>query len=115
MDNKQQVNVLRRDTCGDCGVKEGQLHRLGCNMERCLSCGGQLISCNCSKDWDRLRDRDRVPFISYPGYQGHPIEAPRGFWPWATHPRANRLAAYARLAKPSPGEDQPDMPIAEGR
>jgi hypothetical protein len=66
LEAKQQVNVLRRDTCGDCGAKEGQLHRLGCDMERCLSCGGQLISCDCSTDWDRLRDSDRVPFITYP-------------------------------------------------
>ncbi len=34
-------------TCHDCGAKEGEYHALGCDMERCPFCGGQLISCNC--------------------------------------------------------------------
>ena len=33
--------------CGDCAVKEGQIHELGCDMERCPFCGRQLISCGC--------------------------------------------------------------------
>lgn len=36
-----------RATCGDCGVQEGELHHLGCDMERCPFCGLQLISCDC--------------------------------------------------------------------
>ena len=46
--------------CHDCGVKEGQLHVLGCDMERCPFCGGQLIGCNCrytmlgfNYDWNK--------------------------------------------------------------
>ena len=84
MDNKQQqVNVLRRDTCGDCGAKEGQLHILGCDMERCPFCGGQLFGiCLCECVYERLEklgidvsDKERVeeflsgkriPYISYP-------------------------------------------------
>jgi hypothetical protein len=33
------------DRCDDCGVKPGGVHHFGCDMERCPSCGGQLIMC----------------------------------------------------------------------
>ena len=33
--------------CHDCGVKEGEIHELGCDMEICCFCGGQLFSCEC--------------------------------------------------------------------
>ena len=33
--------------CHDCRVEEGQIHHLGCDMERCPFCGGQLMGCNC--------------------------------------------------------------------
>lgn len=29
--------------CHDCGVSEGEVHELGCDMERCPICGVQLI------------------------------------------------------------------------
>jgi hypothetical protein len=51
-----------RATCGDCGVKEGQLHQLGCDMEPCSSCGGQRVYCPCSG----AQRKRRVPFILYP-------------------------------------------------
>jgi hypothetical protein len=31
--------MIRRTICGDCGVEEGRLHILGCDMEVCPFCG----------------------------------------------------------------------------
>jgi len=33
--------------CHDCAVIKGELHVLGCDVERCPLCGGQLIGCEC--------------------------------------------------------------------
>src|SRR6266436_4679064 len=77
--------MVERATCGDCGVKEGQLHVLRCDMETCPFCGNQLLSCGCiykklgitdphprltdaqREDWEKLLDdKGRIPFILYP-------------------------------------------------
>jgi len=50
--------------CHDCGVKEGELHKDGCDMERCPKCGRQLITCDCS-DAD-LEGLPRIPYILVP-------------------------------------------------
>lgn len=36
--------------CHDCAVKPGELHKPGCDVERCPRCGYQMISCDCPRD-----------------------------------------------------------------
>ena len=45
--DKTYYDVNKR--CHDCGIvnKPGNLHHLGCDIERCPKCGGQLIGCGC--------------------------------------------------------------------
>jgi hypothetical protein len=38
--------------CRDCGVTKGQFHVPGCDVERCPSCDGQVITCRCPYDED---------------------------------------------------------------
>ena len=38
---------LDRNLCLVCAVDDGELHRLGCPVEVCPWCGGQLTKCNC--------------------------------------------------------------------
>lgn len=33
--------------CHDCGASVGEPHHVGCDVERCPRCEGQLISCDC--------------------------------------------------------------------
>jgi hypothetical protein len=35
--------------CGACGVRPGQPHQPGCQIERCSFCGGQLLVCGCDQ------------------------------------------------------------------
>jgi hypothetical protein len=51
--------MAKEKTCHDCGAKEGQIHDLGCDMEYCPFCGGQLISCECVYNLLGLRDTQK--------------------------------------------------------
>jgi hypothetical protein len=42
--------------CHDCGVIKGQLHVIGCDVERCPCCDGQAIFCECDHDIDDADD-----------------------------------------------------------
>ena len=54
---------MKRKTwsCHDCGVKEGELHQEGCDMETCVDCGGQLISCDCE-----VKKFGEIPYLLIP-------------------------------------------------
>jgi len=44
----------RSPQCGDCGVDRGGLHHPGCDLQQCALCGGQMLSCGCRFDEDRI-------------------------------------------------------------
>ena len=46
-----------KDPCHDCGVVKGQLHLIGCDVERCPQCNGQALSCDCTypSDYNKAR------------------------------------------------------------
>jgi hypothetical protein len=44
--------------CHDCGAPVGQVHHLGCDVEECPICHGQLISCACSEKGDEEDEDD---------------------------------------------------------
>jgi hypothetical protein len=75
-------------SCSACGVVEGEVHMLGCAVEVCPWCDGQLSNCNCRFEqleldeieneeqldefYDLLREKGRIPFQKdqsplYPG------------------------------------------------
>jgi hypothetical protein len=61
----------KNKTCHDCGAPVGYIHELGCDMETCPKCKGQLISCGCfsrtNGDWKAtIRSVERIPYLVSP-------------------------------------------------
>ena len=67
--------------CHDCGVKPGEIHLTGCDVERCPACGRQALSCECSDE--EINKYSRLPWT--------------GEWPGVSECR--EFGWYARLVE----------------
>jgi hypothetical protein len=75
----QEAQMVSPDRCHDCGARPGQLHKEGCDVERCPGCGFQRITCGCTDD----------------DIRGLPRQAWTGEWPgWA---ECREFGWYAKL------------------
>jgi hypothetical protein len=69
------MNNTTTAVCPRCGVAAGELHTLGCAMEQCLHCGGQLLRCFIMGPYEAIEalpwpppDEDRIPWSGeWPG------------------------------------------------
>jgi hypothetical protein len=52
------------DFCPECGVSHGGLHHPGCDIEECLRCRTQYLSCDCGEEDDGPGDSEAIPVIT---------------------------------------------------
>lgn len=64
--------ILEDKRCHDCHCQTKRLHHLGCDVEECPKCHGQLISCGCWRDAGQ--DSEVVPLIAGPIEVVHSVE-----------------------------------------
>lgn len=98
--------------CHDCGVKPGEFHIAGCDVEPCPRCGHQSIACNCiyevcGIDVDTMEEKH--PDI----YRDGPTKEMYATWdrewahrriPWSgEHPGAAECREYGLHARLIPG------------
>ena len=55
-DEKEDWGADRRP-CHDCGVRKGEVHIFGFDVERCPVCGGQVICCECKFDDELVAEK----------------------------------------------------------
>jgi hypothetical protein len=63
-----------RGRCGDCGVNPRGFHHLGCDVQRCPLCEGQMLSCDCRFDEDGADDDEEEVIDLYVDANGDPTE-----------------------------------------
>lgn len=54
--NWKESGITPSPTCHDCGVKLGQYHHWGCDVEICPICGGQFLTCKHSIIADDVKE-----------------------------------------------------------
>lgn len=62
--------------CGDCGVLPGGFHHLGCDVQQCPRCRGQMITCGCrfNEDGPDYDDDETLILERYVDSNGGPTE-----------------------------------------
>lgn len=109
----------KSNTCFDCGVSPGQLHRPGCDIEKCPRCGGQAISCGCINEvcgedddyskWDAEWGGRRMPWTGE--WPGNAECHEYGFWC-----RWDGSRGWVTCSKDTPGaREDLNRLVTEGR